>query len=246
MFIFVLFITLALLAWLIIKPGWLPAPPENAYQERFSLQFDRLKQKSGVWFRQVKPFWKKKDSLGLQLKTWASNEELTAWQQSEELTELRGWIVSLTDAEAGALAQELSNFCWKQGVNIIWLLEDSGSLEMQTALTSLVRHYCLAVRERISSRPAACLRAWSAAPLAKENRRFGNLLYIGLVEAGLIRIPPALLLAPEKQRLEHQISAIKSLLEKDPEGLLPYAEQAIETRKAQTLEKVFRSPLPSR
>ena len=117
---------------------------------------------------------------------------------------------------------------------------------MQAALTSLVRHYCLAVRERISSRPAACLRAWSAAPLAKENRGFGNLLYIGLVEAGLIRIPPALLLAPEKRRLEHQISAIKSLLEKDPEGLLPYAEQAIETRKAQTLEKVFRSPLPSR
>ncbi|MCX6068579.1 MAG: hypothetical protein NT121_23005 [Chloroflexi bacterium] len=234
MFIFLLLMVLTLLGLLIFKPGWMPVSIQNSYRDKLFLQARRFEQKSGRWFEQVRRAWigrQQNENLGIQLKAWVMID-LAAGQQVEELDDFRNWIASLSFAEADSLAQELSVFCWKQGFNILWLLEDNVNSEMQAAFLTMVIHYSLAVRERTKSRPTAALGAWQTAPLSRENREFGNLLYIQLVEAGLINIPAKLLLAPEKQRLAHQVSAIKNLLDNDPEALTPYAEQVIDIFQA--------------
>lgn len=234
MFIFLLLMFLTLLGWLILKPGWIPISIPNGYQIIFFRQTRQLKQKPGRWFERARRAWigrQQKENLGIQLKAWVMID-LAAGQQVEGLDDFRNWIASLSFAEADSLAQELSVFCWKQGFNILWLLEDNVNSEMQAAFLTMIIHYSLAVRERTKSRPTAFLGAWLTAPLSRNNREFGNLLYIQLVEAGLISIPANLLLAPEKQRLAHQVSAIKNLLEKDPKALTPYAEQVFDIFQA--------------
>ena len=233
MSIFLLLIVLVLLAWLIFKPEGVSLPHQNEMTEKVSFQAGRLKEKSDGWLKKTKLSWKKKASLGVQLKLWALNEDLEtvavfSKSQKDTLVSFRGWIQSITDAEADALANELSAFCAKQDISIRWLLDDGGKGDMQGALSSLVLYYGMAIRERVNSRPASTLRAWQEAPLSKKNFEFGNHLYVLLADAGLISIPAHLLLASEKDRLGHLVEAVNSLIDKDREALLPFAAQALE------------------
>ncbi|MCX6067227.1 MAG: hypothetical protein NT121_15980 [Chloroflexi bacterium] len=228
---------LIVVAWLVFRPGWIPALPENKFSKTVISQADQVRIKSRGWYKQIKPFWKKETNLGNLLKAWASNQDLVtaagfSKAQVGELALFLEWIESIPDQEANLVAEELSTFCCKQGINIRWLLDDNGRGDMQGVLSTLVLFYGLAVRERYLSRPAAALRAWEDAPLSKVNRDFGNLLYIRLVDADLIKIPAHLLLAPEKDRLAHLVSAIKALVEKDRNEVLPFAAQVMETKQA--------------
>ena len=234
---FLLLLGLIILAWLVFRPSWMPTLPENKLSKTVISQTDQLRKKSSGWYKQIKPFWKRENNLGNLLKAWASNEDLVVTAgfskvQVGELALFLEWIGSIPDEEANLVAEELSAFCSKQGINIRWLLEDNGRGDMQGVLSTLVLFYGLAVRERYLSLPAAALRAWEDTPLSKVNRDFGNLLYIRLVDADLIKIPSHLLLAPEKDRLVHLVSAIKTLVEKDRNVVLPFAAQVIETKQA--------------
>ena len=238
----VLLVALALLSWIIFKPGWMPAPPENDISKKVVYQADVVKQKTTGWFKQIKPFWQKKNSLGAQLKSWCAQPDMakTAGLSSEQVETLAGfqtWVESLNLAQADQIAQELSEFSQKQGIKLSWLLEDNSKADMQAALAGLALYFGLAVRERANARPAAALRAWEETPLSKENREFGNLLYIQLVDAKMISIPSHLLLAPEKERLAHQVSAIKAVIEKDRAVVLPFAAQVLDIHQAPKPEK---------
>jgi hypothetical protein len=242
MLMYLLLIVLALLAWLIIKPEWVPAPPNNEITEKMNYQVGKIKEKSDGWFIKIKPFWKKKVSLGAQLKAWALNEDLVSAAsltaaQAEMLDGFKAWITTISDAEADVIARELAAFCAKQAVELRWLLDDNGRGDMQSALSVLVLFYGMAVRERAAARPAAALRAWEDAPFAKQNRAFGNRLYIQLVNANLISIPANLLLAPEKERLAHMVDSIRGVIEKDRKALLPFAAQALEITLVRASEK---------
>ncbi len=242
MILYLMLITLVVLAWLILKPEWMPQPPQNEITEKVIYQTGRLKEKSNGWFKKIEPFWKKKTSLGVQLKAWAQNEGLSkaagfSASQVEMLSGFKTWMTSISDAEADVIAHDLSAFCANQNVELRWVLEDSGNNEMQTALAALVLFYGMAVCERNAARPTAALRAWEDAPLSRQNRHFGNRLYILLVTANLISIPANLLLAPEKERLAHQVESIKAAIAKDRNVLLPFAVQALETTPLRTPEK---------
>lgn len=233
MLISLMLIIFALLAWLIFKPEWMPAPPENEITEKVTYQAGRFKEKSDGWIKQIPPFWKKKASLGVQLKAWAQNEDLVnaagfSPAQAEMLGGFRAWIMAISDAEADVISGELAVFCAKQDVDLRWVLDDNGKGDMQAALSALVLFYGMAVRERDAARPAAALRAWQDAPLSKQNRAFGSRLYVLLVGANLISIPANLLMAPEKERLAHLVESIRAAIAKDRNVLLPYAAQALE------------------
>lgn len=233
---FLLLLGLIILAWLVFRPSWMTVLPENKFSKTVMTNTDQLRKKSRGWYKQIKPFWKKETNLGNLLKAWASNEDLVVTAgfsktQVGELALFLEWIISIPDEEANQVAEELSTFCCKQGINIRWLLEDNGRGDMQGVLSTLVLFYGLAVRERYLSRPAAALRAWEDAPLSKVNRDFGNLLYIRLVDADMIKIPSQLLLAPERDRLAHQVSAIKAMVEKDRNAVLPFAACVMEPKQ---------------
>ncbi|MCX6064373.1 MAG: hypothetical protein NT121_01245, partial [Chloroflexi bacterium] len=135
MLLLIMLVSLALLSWIIFKPEWMPAPPENDISKKVVYGADVVKQKSAGWFNQVKPLWQKNTSQGAQLKSWSTQPDLAklagfSKQQSEILTEFQAWIDSISNAEADLVAQELDGFCKKQGVNLGWLLEDNGKADM--------------------------------------------------------------------------------------------------------------------
>ena len=146
MLMYLLLIVFVLLAWLIFKPEWMPAPPENQMTEKMTYQAGRFKEKSDGWLKKIKPFWKKKASLGLQLKTWALNEDLVhaaglSSAQVEMLEAFRVWISAMSDAEADLISRELAAFCAKQAIELRWLLDDNGRGDMQSAFSALVLFY---------------------------------------------------------------------------------------------------------
>ncbi len=242
MLMYLMLIIFALLAWLIFKPEWMPAPPENDITEKVTYQAGRIKEKSDGWIKKIPPFWKKKASLGVQLKAWAQNEDLVnaagfSGAQADMLAGFKAWITAISDAEADVITVELAAFCAKQGVELRWVLDDNGKGDMQAALSALVLFYGMAVRERDAARPAAALRAWQDAPLSKHNRAFGSRLYVLLVGANLVSIPPNMLMAPEKERLAHMVESIQAAIAKDRNALLPFAAQALKIAPVRAPEK---------
>lgn len=231
------FAVFAFLAWLIIKPAWMPAPPKNALTDAVVTQAGRAGQISARYVSNVKTWFRRPASLGSQLKRWAEDETMPAAarfspSQQTSLTEFRAWLASIPDAEADELAVELAGFCRKQGVDIRWLLEDQGRGDMQTALSGLVLFYGLAVRERVKALPAAALRGWESDRFSRHNRRFGAQLFLRLVEANLAAAPANLLFAPEKDRQAYLAGAVKSAAASSPEAVLAQAALALEDLRA--------------
>jgi hypothetical protein len=232
-----LFIVLALLVWLIMKPSWMPAPPENALTEKIVAQADRAGQVSVNWYGRVKSWFQKPASLGVLLKNWSADPALPdaagfTPNQMTSLVEFRAWFVTLPQESADQLAEELDRFCRKQGVNIRWVLDDQGRGDMQAALAALVLFYGLAVRERTNALPAAAVREWEDAPLSRQNRRFGILLFTRLVETGVLTVPANMLFATEKERLAHMIAALKSAAAANREAVLAQSARVLEEMHA--------------
>ncbi len=241
-----LILAVAILALLALKPAWRSRLPQVAVPKEIGAQAGRWQEKSRGWFVEKRPFWKKKLSPGALLLAWATNEGLSSTAgfndaQSADLSELRRWISGLTPAEQETFAQECAAFCKVERIRLSWLLNEPERGDLQQALSGLVLFYGLAVRERAGARPSIVLRTWQDAPLAKSNRDFGKQLYARLVDAGLIAIPAQLLLAPEKERMAHQVGAIQDLIRKDRARLLPFVAEII-TPHAST---VTSDPQPS-
>lgn len=78
MSMFLLLLGLMIVAWLVFRPGWIPALPEKKFSKTVVSQTDQLRRKSSGWYKQIKPFWKKESNLGNLLKAWASNKDLVA------------------------------------------------------------------------------------------------------------------------------------------------------------------------
>jgi hypothetical protein len=249
----VLLVALALLSWIIFKPGWMPAPPENDISKKVVYQADVVKQKTTGWFKQIKPFWQKKNSLGAQLKSWCAQPDMakTAGLSSEQVETLAGfqaWVESLNLAQADQIAQELSEFSQKQGIKLSWLLEDNSKADMQAALAGLALYFGLAVRERANARPAAALRAWEETPQAKENPTFGRRLFVELVDSKLIDIPASILLSTEKERRQHMTDSIRAVLEKDRSAVVACAEKVIldlDAKPVGKADKAQNAPMPA-
>jgi hypothetical protein len=174
--------------------------------------------------------FKRRPSAGARLLEWAQAADLPAAAGLTEaetagLADLRAWLAALPPAELEALARQCASFGARRRVRLGWLLEKPGAGEMRKTLSRLALYYGLAARERAGAGPAVALRTWQSAPRARANREFGKQLYTRLVDAGLIAIPADLLLAPEKERLAHQVSAILGLAESDRAALLAVVAQ---------------------
>lgn len=217
---YLLIIAIAFLFWMIAKPEWMPSPPKNELSKKLDERVAWVKENSAGWAAKASVLTKKKKGQGALLKQWIQNEDLPqiaglSPAQIALLEELKGWIMAKSDPEADLFTSELMTFCEKNHVDLFWLLEDKGTADMYTTLTGLVLYYGIAEKEREWAIPSSTLRAWEDAPNAKSNRNFGNKLYVKLVNKGMIKVPAEILLAPDKERLAHQVSAIKDLIAED-------------------------------
>lgn len=246
MLFYLVLILVVLLAWLVFSPDW----TLGASEKKLTSQWASLKENSSGWMQKFKAKYIQRSSLGALLKAWAFNQDLDVVgglsnTQREELSAFRSWLQELTEAEANSVGSELADFCLRRNVDIRWLLADKGTGDMQSVLSVLVLYYGLAVRERMTAQPAAALRAWLEAPESRQNRGFGERLYVQLVNDGKISIPPGLLFASEKLRRRHMVEELQSLIAKDRDALLSHAARALEdipNKKAWNLDKFKRQP----
>lgn len=233
MVLFGLIILGVLTAWLVLGPAFLPALPKKELSKKIACRAGEFTKEGVEWISGVRSSWRGEQDLGLRLKSWVQNMDLDrladlSQPEARLLRTFRVWITLRSDLEAGKIAAELNAFCAKQGVALEWLLEEGSKAEIQQALTALVLFYGLAVRERIEARPLAVLRSWQSAPFSRDQRAFGNLLYVQLVKAGLCTTPAELVFVPEKKWYEHFVDSIRAANEIDRTAVLACTERVLE------------------
>jgi hypothetical protein len=216
---------LAALVWIVIKPAWLPKPPENQVTTSISKNAltaaDAAKSFKGTavatsesWLNRVKGPFQKQSDMGKHLKAWANEADLakkSALYKSlpEEASGFAAWLANLSDTQAAHFANGLAAFCRSQNMELVWLFDAKAEPETKDALDGVVVLYSLAAWKGHMAQPLASFQAWQAAPQKGENRVFGHKLYIKLVEAGLLKPSAEMMLASEKERQAHIIQAIQ-------------------------------------
>ena len=215
---------LAAIVWIVLKPSWLPKPPENKVTDRIMKGADKATQatknasstvaeKTGGWFNWVKKPFKKQASLGNQLKTWAAG--LDADHQ-----ELSAWLKGLSDQAADQLANDLSAFCRSQNLELSWLFDEKTAPELKNSLEEVLLLQTQSIFKAGQAQPLIAFHQWQAAPSKPENRAFTQKLFVQLVSAGLTSVPGDLLLASDKVRESHVLKAIQSALSENRAAVL--------------------------
>ena len=246
MSIAILIVTALVLVWLLLTPDWMPTPPEYLKTNQVTTRANKWVGESNHWVKQQTQKFKQRQTLGQQLSAWANNEDLlTAGgfsdDQKEVLAQFKLFIQALGPTQLEQLAKELNAFCKHENVELSWLLVEDHTGEMQKTMAAMVMFFGLAARQRQSSIPSARLRVWQENPQERSNRAFGNLLYVRLVKDGVLTVPAELLMAPAKDRMEHQVRELMALVKNDRERLLPIVEELIAESDKNTATKDWRN-----
>lgn len=236
MLIYVFLFAAGLTAWLTYKPGWMPTPPDVHLPALPADQREWLKSRFEDGRQLIRSFRKSRAGRGLEFRAWAGvmeQDESTGLPSMElqELKEFKAWIRTLDDQNMDVIAGEIEIFFERQGIDMDWLAGKSEPKDMQKALSTLVAYYGLALRQRMSMRPIAALSAWEKDPLSGKNREFGSRLYQLIASQGRLTLPPAILLAPEKERMAHVISMIQTELARDRSAVVSLAALAIDPQR---------------
>ncbi len=253
MLIILLVLVLAWLVWIVLKPAWLPKPPENrvttAIADGTSTTVSTAKTfgktaaaKTGNWLSRAKSPFQKHYESGKQLKAWAAEAELakkTAQDKTlpEESVGLTTWLAGLSDEQAAHFANELAAFCRSQNLALAWLFDAKTSDEIKDILESVVILYSLAIWKGRKAQPIAAFHAWQTAPKKEENRIFARKLYIKIVEAGMANSPAEMFLASEKEREAHILKAIQDAANQNRAAVLALAAEAYATGETAHHEK---------
>jgi hypothetical protein len=159
------------------------------------------------------PFRRKRELAG-QLSEWLQGaglpKRLTLYKRlPEDAAEFGEWLAALSPAGLDDLAETLANQCRALGFELTWLTEERIPRELRRSLEDAVTLSILATWNARHAQPLAAYVAWQQAPERAENRDFAANLFTRLVEAGLVTPPPAMLVAPEKQRRKMMARAIR-------------------------------------
>lgn len=222
---------LALLVWVIIRPAWLPKPPDNKATARIARGTEQVRRTAQGWLgslRRRSP----NDRVSTQgFRDWATEHLPSAHAavypgRPEETAGLKAWLAGLSAEQAGAFARATSDFCQGLGFELAWLWDEKIDGPQKEAQAESVLHYSLATWKAHETCTQAAYAAWQAAPHKKENRAFAQKLYVKLVDAGLADAPADLLLAPEKERQAHMTSAIQSAAAENNAAVMALAREA--------------------
>ncbi|MBU0495494.1 MAG: hypothetical protein KKA73_01495 [Chloroflexi bacterium] len=162
-------------------------------------------------------------------------EQFVAWATTlpEAEPAFKDWLQSLTPAETDALWQGAADFGAGLNIDLAWLLdgqmEDDPALkqEIEKAMTLYCQAYWKSILIRDDAEVFAAFRAWQEAP--QKHKELGRRLFAHLVDMGAISMPTTLHLAPEKERWEYSVKAIRDFAEKDRLAFLAAFKEALTT-----------------
>lgn len=221
----------AMLVWVILRPAWLPKPPDNKATARIARGTEQVRRTARGWLGGLRRPLQKDRAATQTFKDWAT-QHLPGGHaalypgRAEETADLKAWLGGLSEAQAEALAQAASDFCRALGFELAWLWDEKIDGPQKQAQAEAVLLYTLATWKGHETRTQAAYAAWLAAPEKKENRAFAQRLYVKLVDAGLADAPADLLLAPEGERQAHITSAIRSAAAEDNAAVVALAREA--------------------
>jgi hypothetical protein len=222
MLLILFIILLAVIAWIVLKPAWLPKPPKNQVTSAIVKGADAVTKGAGTfsaqskgWVQRIDQRWRKPAKSGKEFIAWARQADLAgklalSQRLPEEAAGLAGWLASLSNEELGHLADELAGFCYRQNLELAWLFNAKAEPELKAALEEIITFWLMGFWQGHRLQPLASFQAWQDAPHAKGNRAFTQQVYTRLVAAGLASAPSELLFAADKEREEHVVKAIQA------------------------------------
>jgi hypothetical protein len=152
-------------------------------------------------------------------KAWAGGD-LTGKVQpaAEAAPAFSTWLDNLSEKELAAFVQRISGFCADLNFELTWLFdpEIDNAPALKEALTELVLLFALVQWKALEAQDDIKVFSTFLAWQAGKARKLTPKLFMRLVEQELIDAPPpALFLAPERERQAHMVDAIKKFVEKD-------------------------------
>lgn len=139
---------------------------------------------------------------GTLLIAWAAGLKPALYPQvpGQKLLVFRLWVSRLSSADAGRVAEEIFVLCKIPGLDHGWFREALTHASPDSASSRMVLYFGMAIQERMVVRHHLRLLEWRKAPGARHNMQFGLLLFTGLVEAGWLKQPGEIFLAPPNKR----------------------------------------------
>lgn len=208
-------VLIALAAWVVFKPTWLPKAPENRVTDSIAQGMDSASSVSSSLWDRVASLWRRGNKkLAQQFKVWASEAVPAKKTQfykslSEEAAEFSAWLETLSDQELNAFVQKVDSFCNRLDFELNWLVDPKLNNGLKQPLEETVILYSLTTWKAREAQALARYVAWQSAPDKKQNRDFAKQLYAKLMDRGLVSPSPNVLLASEKDRQAHMNQAIR-------------------------------------
>ncbi|MBI4788813.1 MAG: hypothetical protein HY782_17410 [Chloroflexi bacterium] len=226
--------------WFVLKPDWAPKPPDTAQWTEKASQAskqatakarqasEQATAKAGQMYQGARgriKFRSDTGDLAKQFKQWVSESALpkrvdlyNSLPASAEGFAI--WLSGLGEQEQEQFTQKVAHFCGTLNFDLAWLTdpEINRDPDLKKAVEDAVLLYSLAawrannVQQDVTSFLA--YRAWLANP--NQHKAFGQKLHQALIKQGLVTVPPELYLAPEQERVEQALTAIRKVADESP------------------------------
>jgi hypothetical protein len=202
----ILILAIVFVAWVVFKPARLPKPPDNRVTkliERSALDTQTV---SNSWLDRVgNRFGDRRKQTAKLLQARASEIALSrAGDESRllasEASEFAAWLKALPEKELLLFLDHVSAFCRAVDVDPAWLTDAKADPELKSVAEDAVLFFGLARRKALGVKGLILYSAWQAAPQKSEYRDFAQKLYNKLVQDGLAKVSPDLMLASDKER----------------------------------------------
>ena len=239
MYLLLAALVVAVVLWLVLKPGWAPKPPDTSKWTGKASQASRqatakageiskdATAKAGQMYQGLRGWFRFRNhtrDLAKQFKQWVAEaapakrvdlyNTLPAYAEGFAI-----WLGSLSDKDLEHFTQGVARFCATLNFDLAWLTDAQVSREpeLKKAVEDAVLLYSLttwrANNVQQDVKAFFAYQAWLANP--NRHGAFGQQLLSNLVQRGAVTVTPELYLAPEKERLAHATEAIRKVADED-------------------------------
>lgn len=226
-----------------LEPDWASEEARDKAVTSLTTRSQDAYAKSKSWLGQWRlPFQKGPSPAAAQFKQWLAQSDLAKRsslykQLPVDAAEFAAWVEGLTDEQLHKFVADLSAVCQLHHFELAWLVDPKTPDNLKHAVEDAVVLHALAAWKARDIQPLLAYKAWQAAPHKAENRAFAQKLYGKLAEAGLVTPPAELVLATEKERQAHVVTAIETAASEKEATFLALVQEVVselETEQAET------------
>jgi hypothetical protein len=194
--------------------------------------------------------------LHQQFRQWVANITLPNRKQFYDSIPLAAqgfsdWLAGISPQEVETFSQRVSQAISGWNIQLGWLVnhELDRTPALKQAVEDSVLLYCLAcwraTQAQDDIQTFMTFQAWQRDPYAERQRDLNHQMFVRLVESGELTAPsPSLFLAPEQQRREYVVQALRQLSDKDPAAFNAALQETTKTGPVVTAETEAPSEKP--